>query len=229
MFSIYPEKYVYGFLLCLLLLIPFSVSAADTAPSSDGDLPGKQQNTIFSLKPDIWYSGVGEGFRAGTQVVGLTAGVAYGVLIFGGEERHHLSLISVSYGQMIGNVKGEDKWYRGNWELRAELFGGAQVNSETCALVGLTPHMRYNFATGTRFVPYVDIGAGVSLTEIRAQDLGGAFQFNLQAITGANYFVKDNLSISIAMHYLHLSSAGIYLPNNGVNTVGCFLGVQWFF
>lgn len=47
--------------------------------------------------------------------------------------------------------------------------------------------------------------------------------------TGANYFVKDDLSINIAMQYLHLSSSAISMPNNGVNIVGCFLGVQWFF
>ena len=149
--------------------------------------------------------------------------------MFGGEERHHLALLSFSYGQMIGNVKDTGKWYRGNWELRVELFGGAQINSETCALIGLTQHLRYNFAIGTHFVPYVDIGAGVTLTGIRAPDLGAPYQFNEQAITGVSYFVKDNLSINIAMQYLHISSAGIYMPNNGVNTVGCFLGVQCFF
>ena len=208
----HPEKYLYAFLLCLLLFIPFSVFAAETAP----------------LKPNIWSSGVGEGFRDGTEVLGLSVGGTYGVG-FGSEEQHDLALISASYGRMIGNVKGEGKWYGGNWELRAELFGGAQVNPKTCALVGLTPHLRYNFATGTRFVPYVDVGIGLTLTEIREPDLGAAFQFNDQANIGVNYFVKDNLGINIAMQYLHLSSAGISSPNKGVNTVGCFLGVNWFF
>ena len=172
------KKYAYVFFIYLFLFITFSVSAADIAAFSDSDFPIKQQNTAYSLKPDIWCSGVGEGFRAGTQVLDLTAGVAYGVLMFGGEERHHLSLISVSYGQMIGDVKGTDKWYRGNWELRVELFGGTQINSETCALFGVTPHLRYNFATGTRFVPYVDIGAGVILTGIHEGPYIGNFIYD---------------------------------------------------
>ena len=196
---------------------------------SKDDLPDKLQNATFRMQSKIWNSGVGEGFRAGTQVVGLNAGATYGILIFGGEERHHLSLMSVSYGQIIGGVKGAHKWYRGNLELRAELFGGAQFNSETRGITGVTPHIRYHFATGTRLIPYIDAGAGLSVTEIRGQDLGGVFQFNLQALTGVNYFVKDDLSINIAMRYLHVSSASIYCPNNGVNTVGGFLGLQWFF
>lgn len=222
------KKLLWGVILNFLF-IPFSASATDSVFFPNSDLSDKHQNTVFPMQSNIWHSGVGDGFRAGTQVLDLTVGVAYGVLMFGGEERHHLSLISVSYGQMIGDVKGTDKWYRGNWELRVELFGGTQINSETCALIGVTQHLQYNFATGTRFVPYVDIGAGITLTGIRAPDLGAPYQFNEQAIIGVGYFVKDNLSINIAMQYLHISSAGIYTPNNGVNTVGCFLGVQWFF
>jgi len=226
------ERYLCGFLLCLSLIIPTSVGAQPAAGYQD--FPAIQAlfetgKTDTFIKQDIWISNVGEGFRRGTQVASISAGAAYGVLIFGGEERHHLSLISASYGQMIGGVQGMDKWYRGNWEIRAEIFGGAQFNSETCALAGITPHIRYHFATGTRLIPYFDLGAGLSLTEIRGPDLGGAFEFNLQAVTGFNYFIKDNLSINIAMQYLHLSSASICMPNNGVNTVGCFLGVQWFF
>jgi len=225
----YPEKYACGIFLCLLLVIPLSVLAADTAPFSESDPPDKFQKTAFPLNTDIWCTGIGEGFRTGTQVVGLNAGVTYGILVFGGEERHHLSLSSFSYGQIIGDVKGKEKWYRGNLELRAELFGGAQFNSETRGIIGVTPHIRYHFATGTRLIPYIDMGVGLSVTEIRGQDLGGAFQFNEQAIIGANYFVKDNLSIHIAMQYLHVSSASIYNPNKGVNTVGCILGAYWFF
>lgn len=228
----HPEKYVYGFLLCLCLMVPFSVLAADqlgAAPFSDSDFLAKQQDTAFSLEPDIWCSGVGEGFREGTRVIGLSAGAAYGILIFGGIERHHLSLISVSYGQITGDMKGTSKWYNGNIELRAELFGGVQLNSERLSLVGVASHIRYHFATGTRLIPFIDAGAGVLLTEIRGPDLGSAFQFNEQGIIGADYFVKDNLSINIAVQYLHISSAGTSMPNDGVNTVGCFLGVQCFF
>jgi lipid A 3-O-deacylase len=225
----HPEKSTCGILLCLLLFIPCSAFSADTAPFSKDSLPDKLQNTTFRMQTKIWNSGVGEGFRSGTQVVGLSAGATYGILIFGGEERHHLSLISASYGQIIGDVRGADKWYRGNLELRVELFGGAQFNSETRGITGVTQHVRYHFATGTRLIPYIDAGVGLSVTEIRGQDLGGAFQFNEQAIIGVNYFVKDNLSINIAMQYFHVSSASIYWPNNGVNTVGGFLGMQWFF
>jgi opacity protein-like surface antigen len=180
-------------------------------------------------KPSIWQTGVGEGFRSGTQVSGISLGASHGILIFGGEERHDLALTSLSYSLMVGDVKGTGTWYQGNWELRCELFGGAQFNSETHWLAGVAPHLRYDFATGTRWVPYIDAGGGVTLTEIRAPDLGGTFQFNLQASIGTNYFFRDDMAVSIEGRYFHLSSAHLTTPNNGVNTVGAFLGVNYFF
>ena len=154
---------------------------------------------------------------------------AYGMFMLGGSERHHLALLSASYGLVIGNVIGKGNWYQGNLEFRAELFGGAQVNSMTRGITGLTPHLRYHFITGTRIVPYIDAGVGVVLTEIRGEDLGGVFQFNEQGIIGLDYFIGDKMSVNLALQYLHVSSAGIYMPNDGVNTLGCFLGLNWFF
>ncbi|MFA6413212.1 MAG: acyloxyacyl hydrolase [Syntrophales bacterium] len=216
-------------LACLFQIMPFSVWAGEvSAFSGNAPLP-MPVNASRPNDPDIWLGGVGEGFRSGTQVLGFSAGSAYGMLMFGSKERHHLALTSVSYGLMVGGLKGADWWYRGNWELRGELFGGAQFNSETRWLTGVAPHLRYNFATGTCFIPYADIGAGVTLTEIRAPDLGGSFQFNLQANVGVNYFVQDDMAISIEGRYLHLSSSAISMPNNGVNTLGIFLGVNAFF
>jgi len=47
---------------------------------------------------------------------------------------------------MIGWVKGVGRWYRGNREWQGEVLGGGQFSSETSGLVGLTPHVRYNFS-----------------------------------------------------------------------------------
>ena len=130
---------------------------------------------------------------------------------------------------MLGGVVGDDHWYRGNWELRGELFSGAQFSPSTESLVGLTPHLRYNLATGTRWVPFADLGAGVSATSIGPPDLSGTFEFNLQANTGVNWFVRDNLALTFEAGYMHLSCAGIHPPNQGLNCVKGLVGITWFF
>jgi len=227
--AIYITSSLLGIMASIFLITPPSIQADERPTDSTSDSQSMPESDTYLKDSSIWMAGVGEGFRSGTQNLGLSAGATYGALMLGGEEHHHLALLSASYGRMIGAVKGVDSWYRGNWELRGEVLGGMQFNSETSWLIGLTPHVRYNFATGSSWVPYADFGVGVTLTDIHEPDLGGSFQFNLQAIVGVNYFIRDTLAVSFEGRYIHLSSAGIYDPNNGVNSLGIFLGVNTFF
>lgn len=66
-----------------------------------------------------------------------------------------MGLASVSYGSILGPARGEGHWYHGNWEFQLELFAGAQFNQGQNWIVGLTPHVRYGFATGTCLIPFV--------------------------------------------------------------------------
>ncbi len=61
------------FFLCLLVFIPFSLCAAE------GNPPTETQNGGSLNNPGIFLSGVGEGFRPGTKVVGLSLGVSDGL------------------------------------------------------------------------------------------------------------------------------------------------------
>ena len=178
---------------------------------------------------DIWLSGIGNGFKAGTQSLTFDIGAGYGTEIFGSKQSHDLALASLSYGYVLGSIQGAGHWYAGNFELRGELFAGGQFLPSEEWLVGIAPHLRYDFATGTRWMPYVDIGGGVSATSIGPPDLSHVFEFNLQGTVGINWFIRDNVAINVGVHYLHLSCAGINQPNLGLNNVGAMAGVSWFF
>ena len=217
----------------LVLALVLAVAPISRATA---ELPQVQGNECLgnSLPPNsvarsIWQTQIGEGFRRGTQMMGISTGVTWGVLMLGGEQRHHLALSNISYGYMLGDIQAAGHWYRGNWEVRAELIGGGQFAAETCWVMGFAPHLRYHFATGTRWIPFVDAGGGVALTNIGDPDLRGTFQFNLQAGAGVNWFIKDNLAINVEGRYLHISCAGLHNPNYGVNTLGILVGVGWFF
>jgi lipid A 3-O-deacylase len=188
-----------------------------------------QQQPPEPPPPSIWAGEIGSGFQLGAEMVTFEAGAQYGIAAFGGREEHHLALGSVSYGHMLTGVVGEDHWYRGNLELRAELFGGPQFSPDEDWLVGLTPHLRYDFATGTRWIPFVDVGAGVSATGIGRPDLGGTFEFNAQGAIGVHRVLRRNLALSFEARYMHISSAGIHEPNLGVNGVMGLVGLTWFF
>jgi hypothetical protein len=172
---------------------------------------------------------VGEGFRRDAQSISISAGATYGLAELGSHEAHDLALVSICYGHMLSHVLGKDHWYRGNLEFRLELFSGSQFSPSSQWFVGLTPHLRYDLATGTRWIPFIDGGAGVTATSIGHPDLGGTFEFNLQIGGGVSWFIRENLALTVESHYCHWSCAGISKPNNGLNGISGTLGVSFFF
>jgi lipid A 3-O-deacylase len=196
--------------------------------------PAWAQSGESELKPNappeaIWMDGIGSGFRKGTLQAGGTLGAGFGTKVFETELIHDLALASVNFGWVFTNVVAHDKWYRGNWELLAEVFGGLQFHPNDRYFFGVTPLIRYNFATGSRWVPFLDGGAGLSGTNIGGVDLTGTFQFNVQVGAGIHYFLSDRTALTVQYRWLHFSNANTDLPNHGTNTQMFLAGVSWFF
>jgi len=184
----------------------------------------------FSMEPvSLWKAGVGSGFKKGTQELNVLAGGGVGLQIFGSRSDHDWAIGIIDYGWMLTDVLAEGRWYQGNLEILAELFGGEQFHPDVGYFVGAGPHLRYNFATGTRLVPFIDIGGGVTATDIRNGDLSTTFQFNLQAALGTHWFLRDDLGLTFQWRFIHLSNAGIDYPNLGVNNSSFLLGLSWLF
>ncbi len=207
----------------------WSATGLAQTQSASGSSSSLTETNLESPNSSIWQNGIGEGFKAGIQSVGIEAGAGYGLKILGSRQYHDLALTSLYYGYMLSPVEGEGHWYQGNWEFRGELLGGAQFSPTRDWLIGITPHLRYNFATGTRWVPFVDLGAGVSATSIGPPDLAHYFEFNLQAAAGVRWFIRDDVALSLELRYLHMSCAGINRPNLGLNNGNLMAGVTWFF
>ena len=178
---------------------------------------------------DIWQGEVGHGFNKDTYEVGSWLGVGLGRPGFGSTTSHDVVLSSVKAGWIFTDVMAAGNWYSGNCELLGELFGGAQFSPEIRYLTGITPFLRYNFATGSRWVPFITCGAGVILTDIGHPDLSGTFQFDPQGGVGTHYFFWRDAAATLEWRWLHISNAGIKEPNHGVNTQMLQLGVSWFF
>lgn len=212
--------------------LSLTLAAGHANAQSSTEANNSRQRSDSSLEAPasaIWEAGLGEGFRCGAQSLTLSAGATYGIADFGSLQAHDLALTSITYGRMLGCVWAQNTCFRGNWEFRLELFGGAQFSPKTDWIVGLTPHLRYNFATGTRWVPFVDAGAGVTGTGIGEPDLNGKFQFNVQGGAGVQWFIRNNVSIGLEARYLHMSNAGIHEPNLGLNGVTGLIGISYFF
>src|ERR1041385_961798 len=172
----FTNRFLVNFIALWVASAPLMDVRAQQPPLLTNAIPSSEV-ILQSERKSIWENGIGEGFRSEAQSISLSAGATYGVATFGSREAHDLALFSLTYGHMLDHVLGEGHWYRGNPEYRLELFTGAQFSPESEWLVGLTPHLRYSFATGTRWIPFLDGGVGVTATGIGSPDLSGTFEF----------------------------------------------------
>jgi hypothetical protein len=187
-------------------------------------------NAIKSPSLGIWEDDViGHGFRRGVQETGFLLGTGVSAPYVGDRTSHDLALAQIYYGWMLGSVRASDKWYRGNWEIMEDLVAGGQYFPARHYVAGEATFLRYNFATGTRWMPFLDGGVGILGTDIGHPDLGTIFEFDEQIGPGINYFWRKNSALSFEYRFTHISNAGIKPPNQGVNEHMFYVGLTWYF
>lgn len=214
--------------LAVLALAAHSAAAADA--STNAIASGRDSARLEPAQPtSVWRDGLESSLRKGAEEVGLALGAGIGMDTFGSTRAHDLVLGRLHYGRVLTDVIEGQGYLRGNLEGRVEFLGGGQYHPDSSYLIALTPVLRYNFVTGSRWMPFVDAGAGVSLTDIGRPDLSTTFEFNLQAGAGLNYFLRQNLALTLQYRYLHMSNAGIEKPNRGVDANVFSTGLTWFF
>ncbi len=142
---------------------------------------------------------------------------------------HNYAVGILQAGWMLSDI---NEWgaARGNFELVGEGFGGGVFVGRGNYVSGFTLWLRYNFIQpGWKWVPYAQIGAGGTATDIDQRIVGQVFQFNLDAAVGTRYFIKPNVSINAEYRYQHISNANIGPNNLGINAQGAMLGASYFF
>jgi lipid A 3-O-deacylase len=207
------------------------------ACSSDADQATNREDSWWTLNAasqatsssHIWPDGIGNGLREDVHEVAFDIGLATGTRELGGWLYHDLALARISYARLRTGVIGGQCLLRGSLEARIELLAGGQYSPESAYLVGLTPSLRYNLATGTRWMPFASVGAGVSLTDIGLPDLSTVFEFNLQFGGGCSYFLTDDLALTVEYRHIHFSNANIDTPNPGVNVNFFSIGLSRYF
>jgi opacity protein-like surface antigen len=205
--------------LAVAALLATAASAHACGRPESPDTPCSPARTGEVAPRSIWANGVGHGFRAGVVQAGFSLGAGLGFKTSRYNRSHDLALGSLRLSRTLG----------GNWEVLGELFGGTQTSPTSRTVVGVTPVFRYNFVTGSPWVPFVDGGVGLTYTSIRDDDLSTPLEFNVQVGAGAHYFFHEDRAVTLQYRWLHLSNAYLERPNRGTNTHLIYTGLSWFF
>jgi hypothetical protein len=175
-------------------------------------------------------SGWRENFEKGKHEASVGAGVFFSP--FGASksrptENYAGPLVQIGY--MLNRPDHGAEW-RGNFEVLGELSGAGDFEGSGNYVASTTFWLRYNVVPPKwDLVPYLQIGGGVSLTDIDHKIFGQAFNFNLDAAVGFRYFVKPDCSLNAEYRFQHISNANMAEHNLGINAQAPVVSVSWYF
>jgi lipid A 3-O-deacylase len=93
---------------------------------------------------------------------------------------------------------------------------------------GFNPlNLKWNFATPGRLAPYLELSGGTLFTNRDVPNGTNTVNFTPSVALGT-HFLGDSWNWSLEVRYLHISNAGLAVPNPGLNTVQVRVGVGKF-
>jgi opacity protein-like surface antigen len=137
----------------------------------------------------------------------------------------------LNYG--MGNIRFEWARFGKHFKSLAELTYSQTTTGCEGYFAGGTLILRYDFDSIGKVTPYAQIGAGIVYTNMGrdySQDLvGNEIEFNPQASIGLRYRVNPKWSIDTEGMFHHVSNAGLGDRNVGVNGLGGFIGLTYYY
>jgi len=158
----------------------------------------------------------------------------FGVLTGGGSSisdpsRHRqLLLVGGRFGKALSKERGKGR-FRGQLEYAIETIPAFLV-FQTSTVYGfdVTPLLfRWNFTSAKKVAPFFELGAGVLFTTKDVPEQTFPINFTPQAAFGFHVFTNSKNAMTLALRYMHISNAGLDLPNPGINSLQLIIGYQW--
>ena len=206
----------------VFVLVMAAVSDPAWSPQANG---ASNNNQGTNISPGV--------YTQDRYTMQLVAGALFATDLIYSTPTFNYAQTSLRLGWMVNSPPPSPSFFRGNFELLAELSYATVFNGFGNYLMGGGGLLRYNFLQpDARLIPYLQFGAGFVYTdahEDKTQDaIGQAIEFTLQGSFGARYLIKKNWSIDAEATYHHISNAGIADRNRGINAFGAFFGVTYF-
>lgn len=192
----------------------------------------KDAHIYATEKRGPWEGEVGGPLRAGAKEMGLQLGYAPSIRIGGTQNNYTFAFANPRFGYVFTDLIGEDVcggFLKGNGEVVFEGLFGMGLKGAHGATEGLALNYKHNFITGTRFVPFVELGLGLSMNQWHIHECQSDFEFITQIGAGCQYFFVDDWALIVQGRWHHMSNAGMTSPNPGLNDIMLTGGITHFF
>jgi lipid A 3-O-deacylase len=194
----------------------------------------------FALKTDAAFAAAAadqtgtyeSAFGYGRQSLGISVGHGLALPV-GGTNSPEMEDIQFVYatprwGIGISDPLGGRSWYRGNFELLLEGTFLYMFEPKIGIAGGIAPGFRYNFLTGTRFIPFFHAGIGFIALDADLGRQSDGLNFILQSGVGLHYFTSQSTALTGEWRFHHISNASIHDRNAGINSSLFMLGLSFF-
>lgn len=190
-------------LVCLLWLVSSSTAfAQEPAPPPAGERSSALE-PLFAVGATEWM---------------VTAGPAFGVVVFHSSPGHKYLLSSLSWGRVLSGPIGPGV-LRGRFEWAVEavpLF--AQYGPNDTVGVGVTPlTWRWNFAPAERIAPFAELAGGLLWTRSPVPPQTTRGNFTAHVSYGVRYFFRPRHAFVASYGFHHISNGNRLERNPGVN------------
>ena len=190
------------------------------------------------------------GSMTGSQLaaVFLFAVTAYGTLLAQSEKMPSGTKegeFFIAGGHSVSGGRGDTGVFQAGLRLGRVLFQAPKGNLEysidfipiyyiaqrqNAYGIAFTPfNLKYNFTSFRRAIPYLELGGGVLFSSHDVPDGTNRVNFTPQAGIGLHIPISgSNRYAGVALKYIHISNAGLSVPNPGLNTLQVKLSIGRF-
>lgn len=144
----------------------------------------------------------------------------------GGTSNTGIFNLGARYGWILTKPHGPG-FLKGRFEYAVDAVPVFLVfqPANTAYGAGFNPlNLKWNFATRGMTSPYFELSGGTLFTNHDVPTGTNTVNFTTGAALGFQ-FVKERRTWSVEVRYLHISNAGLEVPNPGLNTVQIRLGL----
>jgi Lipid A 3-O-deacylase (PagL) len=153
-----------------------------------------------------------------------------GYTVPGGTKDTGIWNLGLRYGWILTDAHGPSV-LKGRFEYAVDavpLFLVFQP-ANTAYGVALDPvTLKWNFASHGRFSPFMELNGGVLFTNHNVPTVANTVNFTSSLALGT-HILQEKYNWSMEVRYMHISDAGLTVPNPGINTVQVRLGIGRFF